>query len=318
LSTGEKYLFAPGGGNYLKETNTLDENASWIVSVTETGVATIKANRSDRNWIRYNSSNNPPIFSCYTSGQTDVSIYKLQGTGTTAPPKLTAPVVTAELNDDETGINISWEAVTNATSYMISGIGEDVTTKETSYSFEELSSGTYTVSVKAVAEGFRSATGTATAVTVPFVGGAGVGVSYTAEFHGKSITLNTALSIDGVDWTISAEGGTAINSGTTALGKQFGTKGSPCTKLVFKGTGYTGGVQSVKVNTSCASNTGPKISSVTVGGVAMTPPASTALQKNTNTEFAFTSGTPLTGDIKITWTSSAAAGIYVKSIIINN
>jgi hypothetical protein len=87
---------------------------------------------------------------------------------------------------------------------------------------------------------------------------------------------------------------------------------------VFKGTGYNGGIQSIKVNSSCASNTGPKIASVTVGGVAMTPPSSTALQKGTNKEFAFTSATPLTGEIVITWTSSAKAGIYVKSIIINN
>ena len=167
LSTGEKYLYAPGGGNYLRETTTLNENASWTVSITDVGVATIKANRSDRNCIRYNSGNNPPIFSCYTSGQTDVAIYKLQGTGTAPLPKLTAPTVTAELNEDETGIDVSWGAVASATSYVIAGVGDDVITTDTSYSFAELEPGTYNITVKAIAEGYKSATSGAVSVVVP-------------------------------------------------------------------------------------------------------------------------------------------------------
>ncbi|MBQ8811635.1 MAG: hypothetical protein IJZ70_04940 [Bacteroidales bacterium] len=201
LSTGEKYLYAPGGGNYLRETTTLNENASWFITVADTGVATIKADRTDRNWMRYNSSNNPPIFSCYTSGQTDVSIYKLQGTGSAPLPKLTAPVVTAVLNDDETGINVSWQAVENATSYVISGIGDDVETTETSYSFTELASGTYTVSVKAVADGYRSATGTATAVTVPSAGDDEVGESVTETLTIKATTGVLASDSKSISWT---------------------------------------------------------------------------------------------------------------------
>lgn len=167
LSTGEKYLYAPGGGNYLRETATLNDNASWTVSITDSGVATIKANRSDRNWIRYNSENNPPIFSCYTSGQTDVAIYKLQGTGTAPLPKLAAPVVEAELNEDGTGVDVSWSAVANATSYVISGVGDDVTTNETSYSFADLNPGTYNITVKAMADGYKSSTSAAVNVVVP-------------------------------------------------------------------------------------------------------------------------------------------------------
>lgn len=201
LSTGEKYLYAPGGGNYLRETTTLNENASWTVSVTDSGVATIKANRSDRNWIRYNSTNNPPIFSCYTTGQTDVAIYKRQGTGSAPLPKLTAPVVTAELNGDETGINVSWQAVENATSYVISGIGDDVETTETSYSFTELASGTYTVSVKAVADGYRSATGTATAVTVPSAEDDEVGESVTETLEIIATTGVLASDSGSISWT---------------------------------------------------------------------------------------------------------------------
>jgi hypothetical protein len=319
FAVGQKYLYASLTGNHLRTTETLNDNASWNVEISDTGVATIIANVQGQNWLRYNSTNNPPIFSCYNSGQADVSIYKLQGTGSAPLPKLAAPIVTADLNDDENGIDVSWTSVNNATSYVVSCTGQDeVEVTGTSYSFEELPAADYTISVKAMADGYRSAKSETVTVTVPYAEGAGVGPAYTAEFYGKSITLNKALVIDNVSWIISTKGSTAINNGTTAQGKQFGTKNAPCTELLFKGTGYSGGVQSIKVNTSCASNTGPKIASVTVGGVAMTAPSSTALQKGTNTEFAFTSATPLTGEIVITWTSSAKAGIYVKSIIINN
>lgn len=80
FNTGSGYLYAASSSkNYLKTEKTLSANSSWKITITSAGVATIKATGSNtRNWIRYNSSNNPPIFSCYSSGQTDVCIYKLQ------------------------------------------------------------------------------------------------------------------------------------------------------------------------------------------------------------------------------------------------
>ena len=160
------YLFAPGNGNYLRTTTTLNANASWIISISN-GVATVKAGASAKNWMRYNSSSS--LFSCYDSGQADIAIYKLQGTGTAPLPKLTAPTVTAVLNDEKTGINVSWTSVQNATSYVVSCTGKtDITvTTATTYSFDDLSAGTYTISVTAKADGYKGATGTAADVTVP-------------------------------------------------------------------------------------------------------------------------------------------------------
>ncbi|MBE6926562.1 MAG: hypothetical protein E7461_06930 [Ruminococcaceae bacterium] len=76
--TGSGYLYAASNsGNQLKTQNTNNVNGSWSISSTSDGVATIKApGSSNRNWLRFNSSNTPVIFSCYTSGQTDVSVYK--------------------------------------------------------------------------------------------------------------------------------------------------------------------------------------------------------------------------------------------------
>lgn len=212
--TGTGYLYAASSGsNYLRTETNKSDNSSWSVTI-ENGIATVKAQGANtRNWLRYNS--NSKMFSCYASGQNDISIYKRQGTGSAPLPKLTAPVVTAELNGDETGINVSWQAVENATSYVISGIGDDVETTETSYSFEELSSGTYNVTVTAKADGYKSATSAAVSATIPYVN-TGSAKTYTFtitkdDFNTSSYANNnndkitTATSEDGstidVTWT---------------------------------------------------------------------------------------------------------------------
>ena len=78
FNVGDGYLYAASSSsNHLKTQATVDAKASWTVEITETGVATVKAGEVTRNWLRFNNSNNPKIFSAYGSGQTDVSIYKV-------------------------------------------------------------------------------------------------------------------------------------------------------------------------------------------------------------------------------------------------
>lgn len=76
FNTGSGYLYAASSGsNYLKTKNDLDNNGSWTIEIDAKGVATIKAQGTNtRNWLRYNSSSS--LFSCYSSGQADVVIYK--------------------------------------------------------------------------------------------------------------------------------------------------------------------------------------------------------------------------------------------------
>ena len=80
FSTGSGYIYAANSSsNYLRTETTLSDNSSWSVTIDSEGVATIIAQGSNtRNELRYNGSNNPPIFSCYasTSTQAKVSIYK--------------------------------------------------------------------------------------------------------------------------------------------------------------------------------------------------------------------------------------------------
>ena len=97
FSVGEnKYLYAAGGtstkNNYLRTTSTLNAAASWKVTIANTGVASIVTSDTSvvKNTLMKNSSS--AIFSCYSSGQSTVCIYKLVGGnagggGTTPEPE---------------------------------------------------------------------------------------------------------------------------------------------------------------------------------------------------------------------------------------
>lgn len=69
--------------------------------------------------------------------------------------QLETPVVTVK-EKGETSFTIEWEAVENATSYMIYfDKNNQPTTAETSYTFTDLNAGTYKPRVKAIAEGYE-------------------------------------------------------------------------------------------------------------------------------------------------------------------
>ncbi len=80
FNVGGKYLYAAStSSNHLKTTSSCtNNNANWSITIALDGVATIKANQSARNWLRFNPNNGSPLFSCYTSGQQNVSIYVLK------------------------------------------------------------------------------------------------------------------------------------------------------------------------------------------------------------------------------------------------
>ena len=85
--TGDGYLYAASSSkNQLKTGTTLSANSSWtitIASASSGSAATIKAQgKNTRNLLRYNSSSN--LFSCYSSGQAEVVIYKLDASVITA------------------------------------------------------------------------------------------------------------------------------------------------------------------------------------------------------------------------------------------
>ncbi len=77
-----EYLYAAGSssGNYLKTAaSPADNRGDWSIVINADGVATIisQTSKTSRKILRYNSSDN--LFSCYSTGQNDVSIYKQGG-----------------------------------------------------------------------------------------------------------------------------------------------------------------------------------------------------------------------------------------------
>ncbi|MBQ9522209.1 MAG: C10 family peptidase [Paludibacteraceae bacterium] len=77
LYTGEGYLYAASSSsNQLKTQVTNNDNGSWEITISD-GIATIIAKGTNtRNIIRYNKASNSQVFSCYSSGQEDVAIYR--------------------------------------------------------------------------------------------------------------------------------------------------------------------------------------------------------------------------------------------------
>lgn len=76
--TGSGYLYAASSSkNHLKTETTLSDNSSWSITIeSANGVATVKAQGTyTRNWLKYNNNGNG-IFSCYSSGQQDIQLYK--------------------------------------------------------------------------------------------------------------------------------------------------------------------------------------------------------------------------------------------------
>lgn len=78
LGVGTGYLYAASSRyNYMKTQENLNENGSWVITITTDGVAELQAQGANTNNImRYNDVSD--LFSCYASGQKDISIYKLQ------------------------------------------------------------------------------------------------------------------------------------------------------------------------------------------------------------------------------------------------
>lgn len=84
------YLYAAGSSkNYLRTQKILDDNCKATVAIALDGVATIKfQGKYTHNWLRFNDTNKPPIFSCYdaNNNQKDVYLYHyVAPTGATDP-----------------------------------------------------------------------------------------------------------------------------------------------------------------------------------------------------------------------------------------
>ena len=129
FSTGSAgYLYAASSSdNHLKTKTELDKNGSWSITINASGVATIKANGTNtRNLLKYNSSST--LFSCYASGQSDVSIYRL-GSGESGgeEPEQPEVPVTPELTVNPEVVEVSASGEDAEFEYTVTNPTEGVT-----------------------------------------------------------------------------------------------------------------------------------------------------------------------------------------------
>lgn len=112
------YLYAAGGGNYLRTQSTLSDKGRWQVSLNN-GVATIVSNGSiSQNTIKFNPNNGNAIFSCYPSDNTQLDVCLFRRTEIEDYPaeqvvnleqgwNWWAPTIEIARNDLETAIGIN-------------------------------------------------------------------------------------------------------------------------------------------------------------------------------------------------------------------
>ena len=189
FNTGSGYLYAASSSsNNLKTKTALDDNGSWAITITPEGVATIKAQGSyTRNWIRKNSSS--AIFSCYSSGQSDVAIYKKVTSSGETPETPTPSVYVAPASHTFATTNVGETAtqeftitaenttatlsasIDNTTDFAISAITGDKVT--VTYQPQSAGDHTATMTVKAGEEASTTValTGKAKTPLAPIAGG---------------------------------------------------------------------------------------------------------------------------------------------------
>lgn len=94
-----KYLYAAGGtkNNHLKGKT---EKSYWTIEKGETNYVITSLAQDTRNILRYNSSNQ--IFSCYSSGQLDVTLYRYSEIKPDTTPRITATTEISVSNDATT------------------------------------------------------------------------------------------------------------------------------------------------------------------------------------------------------------------------
>ena len=306
--TNNGYLYAASSSkNYLRTETTLSANSSWNITITSAGVATIQAQGSNsRNMLRYNS--NDDIFSCYSSGQGDVCIYK----------KVT-PVVpqTIDVTLHYKGTSTT---ISNQTSpYTLPTTGDYVADACDGWTFDGWYSSEYAKSetepsyitqltstgkAYAVYSHTETTEGTPTTTTK----------TYTHTITAKTWTANGVQALSNVSWTLNNEGSSYFGYDGTK-GQQVGSGSDPATSISLTTSGFASAtkITAVRVSTSGAKDVSAKVS-VKVGSTSYMCNSSTnpVTITATNTQYAFTGSS--TGNITISWTQTSSKALYFKTI----
>lgn len=326
LYTGSGYLYAASSSaNHLKTQTTKDANASWSIVINPTGgVATVVAKGTyTHNTMQYNQTSS--LFSCYDSAsQKPICIYKLVGEYTPAVPAIDYSIADVSLAADATSGETTVVA-TNADGWNITAETDAEWITNLQYANGKITFSSEAnegeareakVTVTAVKEGYDNVVKTFTITQAKFSTGddVAVGTPYSYTFKAKQFSANGTKNLDGLNWTLAGDGG-YWGWDSNGKGHQFGSGNKPYKNMTLTISGYEGGINTIKINTSGASSISASFT-VSVNGKQIG--AKTSLTTSA-TEYTFKTNDNelLTGDIVFTYTQTSKKAIYIKSIAIN-
>ncbi len=121
------YLAAPAAGQgknkvYLVDSESIDDYSKWTITIAA-GTATIQCNAASSQYpnLQYNTSS--PRFSCYANTQKAFGLYsRVSGSGYITKcncDALSTPTGLSANNPSGESVDLSWKAVTGATSYLV-------------------------------------------------------------------------------------------------------------------------------------------------------------------------------------------------------
>lgn len=216
LSTGDGYLCAASSSsNYLRTNTILDANGSWTIAIAS-NIATIKANGTNtHNLLKYNSSSK--IFSCYSSGQGDVQIYRKNDTRETQTISYSSETGSIDIYTSVKELpSLDLSGVKTSVSYTSSD--ETVATISETGEITPLKAGTTTITaIAAESADYREARASFVLTVTDSTPFLKVSASKTSiDAAGETITITVDTNVDG--WTVSSNDETnfAISNKTAA------------------------------------------------------------------------------------------------------
>lgn len=220
--------------------NTVSQN--WAITVAaNTGVASMICENTTtyaRNILRFNSTNNPPLFACYASGQADVFLYKLRSSTSTCTASnlaFTQSTISKLVSDGKftqtatslnttTGITYASSNQTVATVNETTGEVTPLTAGSTTITATQAAgthsavdycaaTATYTVDVATTAP-----TITVTEVIVPAMTAfAGTSDTENIQVSGANLTANISLAITGANADLFSLSTNTVTQPTTVI-----------------------------------------------------------------------------------------------------
>ena len=249
FNTGSDYLYAASSSsNYMKHADlaTADNNAKATISFSEGNAVVTFRGSYTHNIVRYNSSSS--LFSCYTSGQNDIQLYKRS--------KYDNVITVTNGTDQTLNLNSETELTLSATSYCgaVSFAVKSATglTENTDFTFdtetgellvdEEAVSGTITITASTTETATHKAASVDIVVSVVGKPAApDFSISNQEKLAGSTITL-----VNGVDFTTdgtvtlsTSNAAVASVDGLTVTAEAVGT--ATITVTAAAGTLYTAG-----------------------------------------------------------------------------